>query len=522
MRSLHTKWILRALLAAVTATALPATALAATRYEELPGAREFTGGLIVRPIQAETWAAQKLDPVAIAGRRSAALEAIDGYEILEYVPQTDEFIIEVPAGRHENDVVATLEALGLFQYAEPDWLVFPVECPNDPLLGSQWHHDANRMDSCNGWDLHRGGPQVSVGICDSGVWTTHEDLLANRLEGYNAFDREWEDDGGEIEDVHGHGTLCTGAAVANGNNGVGLVGMGWNLSHRMLRVSNDPHGGAQLSVLQHAARVSIESGDRTTSISFTNCDAASNLTTATYVKSIGGLMFWAAGNDSRYLSGSRDDDDLIVVGATDQSDAKAGFSAYGSLVDLTAPGVSILTTAWLGDSRYERYDGTSLSCPLAAGLGALIWSAAPGLSPDEVELVLKHGTDDLGSPGPDDTFGHGRIDIAGSLTLIQNPFSLVADPLIAGQETTVYASGADPNREVYFIYSGLREGDTYVPQLQITLDMGNPVLAGSARADGSGNAEFSTMIRGDVSGVNVKLQGAQFGRKSNLLETTIE
>ena len=801
MRKLNLSWVSRAVLLSLTATTLPATGLAATQYEEIPGHREFTGNLIVRPIQPEAWAAQDLDTAAIEGRRSAALEMVGRYELREHVRQTDEFIVRVPAGLHENDVVATLEESGLFQYAEPDWRVFPIDCPNDPRLGSQWHHDANRLDSCNGWSLHTGDPSVSVGICDTGVRTTHEDLQAHRLEGYNAVDREWEDQGGEVNDINGHGTMTTGCAAANGNNGKGVVGMGWNLSHRMLRVSNDPSGDASLSDLQHAARTAVENGDRVASVSYSGVDAASNFTTATYIKSIDGLLVWAAGNDGRYLSGDRDDDDLIVAGATDQSDSKASFSAYGPLVDLTAPGVSVYTTSNSGNSSYGSASGTSFSCPLTAGLCALIWSANPNLSPDDVELALKNGTDDLGSPGPDDTYGYGRINILGSLNLAEHPldfdypfglpelldpnggttvrvevlaadaqpepgtgtffvddgggfveyamvhlgrnvydavfpavscgtnahfyfsaettggetqtdprsapdafyqarsalglipvfaddfqtdkgwtvenidladgpwergdpvgggergdpaddydgsgrcyltdnvagdsdvdggptrltsplidmsagngivryarwftnddgdgdrldveisndngnnwtlvesvpggagwklnsflisdyiaptgnmrlrfsatdnpndsvteagldafevllidcdtqpFSLAADPLIAGQETTLHATGATPDETVYFVYSTAGAGNTYVPVLQITLDMARPKLAGSAVADGNGDADFSTMVPPNGSGVDVWLQAAQFGRKTNLVETTIE
>ncbi|MBK8979545.1 MAG: S8 family serine peptidase [Planctomycetes bacterium] len=388
---------------------LQALQLAAERdFVAVPGEREFSGRMIVRPLQPETLAAAGLG--AVAGVvRATALRALEPFGAARHVDATDEFLITVPAGT-ENLVARHLMGTLAFQYAEPDWTLYPIGCPNDTFFAQQWHHQANRMQSCLAWDLHTGNPSVSVGICDTGVLTTHEDLQLHRLEGYNAVDQRWESQGGSISPVHPHGTQTTGCAAANGDNGLGVSGVGWNLSHRMLRVSNVSTGSASLSVLQHAARTAVENGDKVASVSYSGADASSNLTTATYIKSIGGLLVWAAGNDNRNLTfGNRDSDDLIVVGGTDENDLKASFSAYGTFVDLVAPGVNVATTGTSSNSNYVYASGTSFACPLTAGLCALIWSRNPALTPDQVEAVLKGSTDDLGAAGVDNTFGYGRI-----------------------------------------------------------------------------------------------------------------
>lgn len=393
----------------------------AIEYQEVIGQKEFSGRLIVRPVQAEVWQSQSLSGREVALRDSMARTLIEQYPLMEYVGQTDEYIIFVPQGKTENEVSQSLMETGLIQYAEPDWIVYPLDCPNDSRFGSQWHHNANRMQSCDGWTLHTGTPSVSVGICDTGIRTTHEDFQLHRLEGYNAVDRLWESQGGNIGPVHSHGTQTSGCAAANGNNGVGVSGVGWDLSHRMLRVSNSSSGSSSMSTLQHAARTAVESGDRVASVSYSGVDTASNLTTATYIRSIGGLLVWAAGNDGRNLTyGNRDNDDIIVVGATDSNDVRASFSAYGQFVDLTAPGVSVYTTSSSSNSSYASVSGTSFSTPLTAGLAALIWSYDPSLTSEEVEAALKAGCDDLGSGGVDNTYGYGRINVFGSLSSL-NP-----------------------------------------------------------------------------------------------------
>lgn len=299
----------------------------AVSFAELQNVRSFSGRLIARPVQPEDWLGRGVPAAEVPQRVQAARTAVANFAVRDYVPQTDEYVFNLPAGRTENDVAAELLASGNFEYVEPDWIVWPADCPNDPKLPMQWHHGATKMDSCAGWSIHTGDPVVGVGICDTGIRKTHEDLLLHRREGYNAVDRIWESAGGKINPVNPHGTLTTGCAAANGDNGKGGVGVGWNLSHRMLRVSNNPEGTAAMSDLTHAARTAIEAGDKVASVSYSGVDSSWSIkTTATYIKSIGGLLIWSAGNDGRKLTiNDRDADNLIVVGATNSKDEKADF-----------------------------------------------------------------------------------------------------------------------------------------------------------------------------------------------------
>ena len=85
---------------------------------------------------------------------------------------------------------------------------------------------------------------------------------------------------------------------------------------------------------------------------------------------------------------------------------------------LAPPAIGVYSTNNPADRGYGGHSGTSFACPLTAGLCALIWSANPGLTPDEVETILKLGADDLGIPGVDNTFGYGRINVFGSLSRV--------------------------------------------------------------------------------------------------------
>ena len=95
---------------------------------------------------------------------------------------------------------------------------------------------------------------------------------------------------------------------------------------------------------------------------------AVNSATANVV-SAGVFMAVAAGNDganaANYSPAS--EPTAFTVGATDSSDAKASFSNYGAVVDVFAPGVSILST-WKGGSTVSRTNYTSLKQALTPDL----------------------------------------------------------------------------------------------------------------------------------------------------------
>jgi hypothetical protein len=393
-------------------------------FSEVPGVRQFRGVMVARPVQAAEAERSSLSPVEAAMRHQAAERELRDFQVLRHFPEVDEYLIQVPEGETENSVAARLMAGGNFQYVEPDWLVFPVACPNDALFNQQWHHST--VGSCTAWNTTTGSSSVVVAVCDTGLRTTHQDVQANRRDGFHVPTMKWESAGGPINDINGHGTNCTGSAAGTGNNGVGISGMGWGLGHRTMRVTDATTGDASLSNLTTAARVACDAGDRVASVSYSGIGSSSINTTGAYMRARGSLLVWAAGNESTDLGGTRDDN-VIVVGATDSSDRLASFSNFGGIVDVVAPGVSIRTSASNGDTSYAYVSGTSFACPITAGLCGLIWSKNPNLSPAEVENILRSTCRDLGTAGVDNSFGFGRI---------SSSAAIAATPVWDGRDTT--------------------------------------------------------------------------------------
>jgi len=389
-------------------------------FTPIPGVRELSGFLIARPLQRADAAAQRMPEERFQQLGVEATRAMNALGIAKAFPEVGEFVVRQPRGQSAAAVARNLLATGAFSFVEPDWIVFPVSCSSDPLFPNQWHQQANRLNTCAAWAYETGSPSVVVAICDTGVRIGHQDLLLNRQEGFHVPTQKWESAGGPVNDINGHGTLCTGSAAANGNNGVGVAGMGWNLGHRMMRVTDSSDGSASISNLTLAARTAADRGDKVVSVSYSGVTSSSVFTTGSYVRSKGALLVWAAGNSNTNLSGNREDS-VIVVGATDQNDAKASFSSFGTLVDVVAPGVSIYTTSNGGNASYSSASGTSFATPIVAGLCGLIWSRNPGLSPAEVEAILRSTCKDLGSAGVDEVFGYGRVDASAALAATPAP-----------------------------------------------------------------------------------------------------
>jgi hypothetical protein len=130
------------------------------------------------------------------------------------------------------------------------------------------------------------------------------------------------------------------------------------------------------------------------------------------LRSKGGVVCAAAGNDGSQLS-TAPNPSIITVSATNSSDALAGWSNYGSLIDVAAPGAGIWSTR--NGGGYASVSGTSFSSPATAAVAALVMARNPSLSPTQVENVLMSSAVDLGTPGQDVFFGHGRIDAAAAV-----------------------------------------------------------------------------------------------------------
>ncbi len=132
---------------------------------------------------------------------------------------------------------------------------------------------------------------------------------------------------------------------------------------------------------------------------------------------MGAVVVAAAGNDNsvepHYPSAYRY---VLSVAATDNSDKRASFTNYGPTVDVTAPGVYILST--ITNSTYGNISGSSMSSPITAGVLALVGSQHPEWSGQQLAQQVRVTADNIDAVNPDyqTQLGNGRVNAYRALT----------------------------------------------------------------------------------------------------------
>ena len=201
----------------------------------------------------------------------------------------------------------------------------------------------------------------------------------------------------------GHGTHCAGIIGAVRGNGTGIEGVADAV--RIMSVRAVPDGDERDKDVANAIRYAVDNGAQIISMSFGkdfSPDKAAVDEAMRYADKKGVLLVHAAGNDSRDLDASPNNfpsstyldgkpiPNLITVGASSRlntPDLAASFSNYGPQhVDVFAPGVAIYSTVPGGG--YALKSGTSMACPVVAGMAAVLKSYYPSLTAAQIKTYL--------------------------------------------------------------------------------------------------------------------------------------
>jgi hypothetical protein len=341
-----------------------------------------------------------------ASERTAAHRQVGGRP-MDTIRQIEVEIVELPRGRGEA-AVAAYGRNPRVQFAEPDALVLPEENPDDPYYSNGWH--LAKIDAPGAWDLAK-ATGILIGICDTGIQHDHPDL-APVLRGDLAYNTA--DGSTNWSPVNSHGTKVAGAAAAATNNGTGVAGVAWGAMIIPVRITNRTDGAASLSAAAKCITYAADHGARAINLSYLMAGYSTIDAAGKYAQAKGALTTVAAGNQSED-PGWPNYAGFLAISNTNKADALHMNSNYGAFVDISAPGASIWTTRI--DTIYGTFTGTSASAPVAAGVIALIFGANPGLSASQAASILLSSADDLGDPGWDPYFGHGRVNAARAVAM---------------------------------------------------------------------------------------------------------
>jgi thermitase len=311
--------------------------------------------------------------------------------------------VKILAIREENfeKISEALAKSGHFEFVEPDYLARSEMTPDDPQYAFQWH--LPKIMAPQAWSVSTGSWGVPIAVIDSGVDSTHPDLVSKVLPGWSFLGNN-----ADTSDVLGHGTVTAGTAAAATNNSTGVAGVAWSNPIVPLVVLSSSNW-ATYSDIASAITYAADHGVRIASISISGTSPSSTLQKAVnYAWNKGTVVFAAAGNaNSSSPMYPAACDKVVAVSSTSASDSRSGFSNYGNWISLAAPGESILTPSRGGG--YSYHSGTSLSTPIAAAVAALVLSVNPSLAKSGLVNLMEQNTDDLGDPGFDPYFGWGRV-----------------------------------------------------------------------------------------------------------------
>jgi len=366
-------------------------------------------------------------------------------------------VMRVPKGESVASLIAQYQASGLVEFAEPDYFGQAFDTtPNDPffLNGTLW--GLNSISASAAWGVLNSASNIVVAVVDTGIRYTHEDLAANMWVNPNDGGHGWNTLTGTnnpydnaLPFTISHGTLVAGVLGAVGNNGLGVVGVAWQVQIMACQWLNNSSGSGSVSDCITCLDYAQTNGARIINASWgfpTNSLALSNAIASLQTSGI--ILVAACGNNTNdidvnpnYPSGYHLDN-VVPVAATTSNDTLAVYSNYGATnVALAAPGNNIYSTVAASDTFYGYGSGTSMAAPYVSGALALLLAKFPTESYQQIIARLLNATDPLPALA-------GKCVTGGQLNLhnaLSPPIRLAAGLTSNGMPFQLHLSGG-PNR----------------------------------------------------------------------------
>lgn len=379
------------------------------------------------------------------------------------------FVVKFQGLRQDADLLAKAKILNAstdVEYVEANTVIKINRTPNDTDFAKQYGmHNTGAgggvsgadIDAVRAWDVSTGSRDVLVGVIDTGVDYTHPDIAPNYWTnpGESGLDAQGkdkssngidDDSNGYVDDFrgwdfvnndndpfddHAHGTHCAGVIGAQGDDSIGVVGVNWNVSIVGIKFLSGS-GSGTLEDAVKAIEYGTSIGVNLTSNSWGGGGYSPTMFDAIKAAHERGILFVAAaGNDSNNndsrpsYPATYDVGNVISVAASDNKDQMAYFSNSGvRTVHVAAPGVDVWSS--VPNRGYQKMSGTSMATPHVAGLVALVKSAIPDATHEQIRARIINGVDRSDYWASRVSSG-GRINAFNSLETDNVPPSPVSD-----------------------------------------------------------------------------------------------
>lgn len=390
-----------------------ASAVASTPLTEL---MRRNGFVEARPLLRYEQTVTSRMGLALATGVSARLLTLEEQLMRTYCVRT------APSGLQPEDQASkVMSACGDVETAEP-WYVAELtgtELPNDTLAKEQALLTTLRMAET--WAVQQGDTSVRIGISDSGILQSHEDLQGNisvnvrevpdndvdddgngYIDDYRGFNFASKDDstkpGNTFNAREGHGTGTAGISSAVVNNIAGVAGVGGGCRFVPLKTMPDNRDGILYgyeSIIYCAVN----------GVDVVNCSwggfsrSCINERVVDYAIERGTIVVAAAGNHATtslfYPAAYRE---VLAVGVSEPDDSIAPMSGRGAFVDLMAPGNRTRTTS--NNGGYGTFCCSSGASPIVAGAVGLLLSERPELLPRQAVALARRAAVSIAERNP--------------------------------------------------------------------------------------------------------------------------
>ncbi len=384
------------------------------------------------------------------GKDFGAVAKVEGYNNIHIMQYLDEETAEQAYNYYDTlSCVEYVEYDFMFGALEPETEYETYKYPQEPL---SWGTEATNASKAVSYVEYykKDAPEIIVAVLDTGIDLDHTFFEGRIVDsGINLIKKK-----GTTDDDNGHGTLVAGVIVDSTEE---------NVKVSPYKVLNKYRVGAYSIVCAGIDRAVENNVDV---INLSLCGYGDGEKYSKYEESIQNAVnndipvIVAAGNehDDAVNMCPASNNDVITVAASDKNNVPAGFSNYGSCVDIAAPGVGIKSCAVGGE--YIIDNGTSLSAPFVSAAAAFLKTFDKNFKPAAIERIIKESA--FVPDGWDTKYGAGILDFSAIISNVVSDFPYIfvneskkAEITYPRKNVTIYytTDGSEPIAGISKIYS---------------------------------------------------------------------